>query len=239
MLIFGFDSGTVNLGVCCVEYNENWQNDIIDLLEESMETIEEGRNNNVELYISKQKALYVKLSSFINNIIKIKWMNNINLNIGSKDIILMSSRLKYFLESLDTIGKPNLVLIEFQMVQNNTTNCMSSQIAYHYSYADNNIKYRLPNYSLPNNKIDNKVIDVQFIIPKIKNIYHLAPDGAYYNFIAKYKTNKSANKNHTQYNFEYFVTNYSISYDKKIKLNDISDAFMMIFGYLRLKNILI
>ena len=83
---------------------------------------------------------------------------------------------------------------------------------------------------------------VELINPNIKNKYHIAPNGAYENFIVKY-SNYTSNKKHCIYNFNYFVENtildgYNIINNTSNKIDDVADAFMMIYGYLKEKDML-
>jgi hypothetical protein len=91
---------------------------------------------------------------------------------------------------------------------------------------------------------DNKTkhTQVEFVGPTVKNKYHIAPDGAYENFIVK-NSNYIANKKHCVYNFQHFVKNMITGGGKIIdnianKADDMSDAFMMIFGYLKIHKLL-
>lgn len=241
MKVYGFDSGTVNLGVCCVEYNENWSRDLVVILRDVLPAIEKAKSaikskEGLMEALTLLHGLVLRFRILAENIIRVKWLNNINLNIDGKDILVMSRKLRHFLKTLDaSVGSPDLVLIEFQMVQNNTTNVMSGQIAYHYSDGDPDITYRPASYKIESEVVVNNRA-IEFVIPRIKNMYHMAPDGAYANFISSYNSNKTANKNHTQYNFEKFMEVFGYDDVNIMKVNDISDAFMMIFGYLRVKN---
>jgi len=180
-------------------------------------------------------------------------MNVFNLTPGIKkcsNIKVRTLKTKYLLTTLDKeLGKPDIVLIEYQMKQNDISRCMSHQIDYHYSdlvnynfsnnlmdCGSNLITFAVSKYPLkPLNGISKKTI-VEIVGPSIKNSYSFHEDGLYGNFISKY-TNYTANKKHTDWNFKYFLKTFNYEQLKiKNKTNDIADAFMMIYGWLKKNN---
>lgn len=114
----------------------------------------------------------------------------------------------------------------------------------------NTITYAIAEYAIAENAIVGSAdaaadttadTKLELVHPTLKNNYYTAPDGSYENFIVKW-SNSTANKKHTDYNFCYFLE--KMGYDKGIlvniknKTNDIADAFMMIFGYLKKNNMM-
>jgi len=113
-----------------------------------------------------------------------------------------------------------------------------------FSEANNNntIEYEVNNCQLDTklntgNTKTNNCSSVELVGTGIKNSCSFTADGQYDNFILKY-SNYTSNKKHTDFNFRYFIS--VIMPDKKgifddilNKTDDIADAFMMIFGWLR------
>lgn len=87
-----------------------------------------------------------------------------------------------------------------------------------------------------------KIPEISLVNPALKNKYFIAPDGSYENFIVKL-SNYTANKKHCIHNFHYYVKTMmknggDILDNVTNKADDMSDAFMMIFAYLKKNNML-
>jgi hypothetical protein len=80
---------------------------------------------------------------------------------------------------------------------------------------------------------------IEYTRPTLKNRYAIAPDGDYNNFIHKYASSYAVNKHHATHNFLYFVEHFCAKYMQdliltmKNKQNDIADAFMMGYSWLK------
>ena len=169
----------------------------------------------------KSLAIIALLS--VNESVKILQCNvysltNKNINqINIHNMIEISKNLKNVLMAFDKeINKFDIkkkILIEYQMNINYKSNYICSQIIYHY------IDY-----------------EIQIINPSLKNSIHFAENLTYANYIEKYITNYTANKNHTKDNFLYWLNKYGliscINHIPKSNIDDIADAFMMCIAYI-------
>jgi hypothetical protein len=97
-----------------------------------------------------------------------------------------------------------------------------------------------------NNHIGNNPTTVNRVVEcvgtTLKNSCRFHSDGAYENFIERY-TNYTANKKHTDWNFKYFIEKMDCKNRGDLlmianKTNDIADAFMMVFGWLRKRDMI-
>ena len=243
MIIISFDCAIKNLGICCIDYDEKWQdkltniyNELINLYEE-LDKIDIINKDNM---VNNIKNIVLKLDYVLNNIIKIIWCNVIDL-IPDKKVynnpIEQSKKLKYILNNLDEqLPLPDLVLIEHQMKINDITRTMSNQIIYHYMDPGNNdISFGIKEYSFNlKNNLTNKLSPdkIKLVGPALKNTIKLYKQGGYENFIVKYANNYTANKNHCDNNFKQFIRLFYPLLKLPKKTNDIADAFMMAFAYI-------
>ena len=120
--------------------------------------------------------------------------------------------LKHLLHMIDSqFSTPDIVLVEYQMKQNDYSKNISSQVLYHY---DNNHTY------------------LEVVGPSLKNTISFSEELNYGNFIMKY-SNYIANKKHAVANYNYFIkvfpsNKHEVNSKKK---DDIADAFIMAFAY--------
>ena len=185
------------------------------------------------LYISIDcgiKSLAISIIKFNNiniNEINLLYANvykltekNINL-MTIKDMLVITIELKKKLNELNdiinNINKENeqkIILIEYQMNANNKSNYICAQIIYHFTDNTNIIK---------------------IVNPSLKNTYNFTNELSYSNIITKYRTNYTANKNHTKNNFLYWIqTNMKhdlIKHINRKNYDDIADSFMMCVAY--------
>jgi hypothetical protein len=162
----------------------------------------------------------------------------------SKDKISFESvmkNLKYALYCISNqLPKPDIVLIEHQMKFNDKARSISKYIEEFYTTIEEcKISYQLKDFPLKDYIVPLQHKCHVFIVnPGIKNKYHFTEEGKYKHFISKY-SNYVANKKHTTYNFKYYLE--SIGEQSLIanikKLDDISDAFMMAYGWCNEKSI--
>jgi hypothetical protein len=163
--------------------------------------------------------------------------------------MLRSSRLKGCLNLIDMMCKAkstnriDKVLVEYQMNANDKSREVCSKIIQHYvrpdynidSFADCNKDY-IKKFMLNVEKDDIKYPEVIIVKPAVKNTIHLSDDLAYGNFIAKYRSNYTANKNHCKENFLYWTVIFKQSAKiigiKKKNLDDIADSFMMALAWI-------
>lgn len=153
--------------------------------------------------------------------IKIHIFNVYDLTNGKNtDTVMKASLLKKCLGTLDdiisSINGVDQVLIEYQMPSNDKSRCVSQQILYHY--------------------VDKAPVCI--VGPTLKNkvVFSTLDKLSHGFFISKYASNYTANKNHTKANLLYwldiFDKTHLLDNIKKKNIDDISDAFMQIFGWL-------
>lgn len=263
MLIFGFDPAIENLGIVVVDFIVDWRDKIKKYIDDLDDLYNKIESLNTLEFLSKSLQIINELDSFVSKIIHIRWFNVIDLIPGRKikdvDQCERTRLLKTVLCALDKqFDKPSLVLIEYQMGPNDISRNLASQIMYHYVDNATNVfnlksqKNRLEEsnecitYAVKDFPIDTSIdtsicnttsCEVKFIPAGLKNSYHVTKNGIYSNFISK-SSNYVANKAHTSYNFEYFIKCMMNDGDKILntilnKKADFSDAFMMIYGYLK------
>jgi hypothetical protein len=121
--------------------------------------------------------------------------------------------LKLLLNLLDSkFSIPDIVLVEYQMKQNDCSKNISSQVLYHY---------------------DNSHTHLEVVGPSLKNTLAFSEELKYGNFIMKY-SNYTANKKHSVGNYNYFIKVFpSNQMSNSKKKDDIADAFIMAYAYAR------
>jgi hypothetical protein len=261
MLIFSFDCAAKNLGVCVCYFNENWKAELEEHVKNINVINNMIKDNKLEDPEDVINNIYQIITNFLNNIFKLMWFNTVDLmpgiNIKNKLTLDISINLKSFLSFLDSkFGKPDLVLIEHQMKVNDISRIISYQIMYHYveeQNKKNNYELKLPQQTLqqtpkqipqqtpkqishqPSSYAQPKPTIIYVLSCNVKNSYSFSNKLEYFNFIEKY-SKYTANKKHTLANFKFYLENLhheKIQFDKKDKLDDASDAFMMVYGYLK------
>ena len=253
MIIFGFDCAIKNIGINIVQFNQLY-NDQLQIL-----------NNELIDFISIKKSftdftigvcdILDKMNELMSNVLKIIWFNNVNLiadaNVADVPVIERICRIKTLLTQLDSIAKPDLVLVEYQMGPNDDMRCISNCIIYHYAHGNCQITFKMPILTpmqltpTPTQLTPMQLIQptIAMVMPSLKNKYNIAPNGSYSTFITKY-SNYTANKKHTTFNYKYFIKTthlniYNIISNCKDKeLYDIADSFMMIYSYLKKKRLI-
>ena len=129
VIIASFDCANINLGICYIEYNENWKNEIKKINNKLSSVIENKK-------IKEIKEIIKKINIFLENIFKIRYINVINLLPNSNIKISINERtkkIKYLLNALDNMIQSDIILIEYQMGPNNKSGSISNQIVYHYT----------------------------------------------------------------------------------------------------------
>lgn len=246
MRIIGFDSAVENLGICCIEYDENFKEKIKTHTKTLSDILENIETLSKKIFIKSIYNVLKSLNDTYNNAIKITYANVFDLipgeNINKITVKSVTEKLKYLLNYIDNIF-PNvdIVLIEYQMKQNSITPLISGQIMYHYTelkqipvtYANNKkgthmnkpvggITYGIETKTEANTDLsirqNRKNIRIEFVGCGVKNSHKVITDGSYSNFIEKYNGNYTANKKHTEYNFIQF--NNMINNKPLITLDD-------------------
>lgn len=269
--IVGFDCAASNMGVCYVEFDDKWRDKIagyvkiVNKLYSDMEVLDK------EQFIEEAMRVVKEVDVFVSNIIRIKFFNVVdlipNFRVAKVPLLERTRRLKYLMRILDQqFDTPDVVLIEYQMKQNDISRAISHQIAYHYAECKSDIlveqRRSLSENVKSTKQLSNSItyaVDACPLLPvvvsesktpdavdivgaSLKNAYHFTSDGEYSNFIAKY-SNYVANKKHTAYNFSKFIEVFGGSKKEDMlrinnKVDDIADSFMMIYGWLRKKGLM-
>jgi hypothetical protein len=143
-LIASYDAAIQNLGICYIEFDDEWQCKVCKYITELhilYDTIDEL---SPEDFIKKAAGIITHINKFLDQIIIIKFFNVIDLIPGAKatsvPMLERTKRLKYLLKSIDQrMPLPDIVLIEYQMKQNDISRTISNQIAMHYIDEGDNV----------------------------------------------------------------------------------------------------
>lgn len=252
MIILGFDCAIKNLGICCIEINDNWRDEVSMIITELNEFYSNmDKYSDKSSFLNKVKEIFTRINKLLNSMFQIKFLNIIDLIPGKKVLTVkykdILKSLKYTLYCLNKqLPKPDKVLIENQMNINDKARGISRYIEEFYtdiSDVEVSITYAIGSYPVEAYKpIKTKPCDVVIVAPTLKNGYKTDPSelGDYSTYIAKY-TNYTANKKHTTWNFKYFMNVFGNKEELESvnnKLDDISDAFMMTYAWCKYKEII-
>ena len=120
-----------------------------------------------------------------------------------------SIRLKKYLHDLRTkFGEPDVVLVEKQIKVNAISNFITAQIEYEFA--------------------EKQLFVVE---PSLKNKFQVCYEGRYINFAIQKNNCYAANKAHTVFNLKKYAEIFNIVLPKT-KMDDMADAFMMVYAYL-------
>lgn len=253
MLIFSFDSAIYNMGVAVVDHNDNFFKDILEFFNMDMskkianlDKLDKILNSFCKLKLLEkvalknrpQKELKISTRVYKNEIqepikenekeeentfqkgIKGEKKYYVNQKKGKNErkgaFIAnhdeQSLRLKEYLAKLIALyGKPDIVLVEKQIKVNAITNFITAQIEYEFA-------------------------GITLVVePSLKNMVITTEDSQYHNFLLKKSSSYSANKAHAVFNMKTYAELFGIKLEKT-KLDDMADAFMMVFAYLKYIN---
>jgi hypothetical protein len=194
MIVLSFDCANRSLAVCCIYVNEHIMSDLAEAV----------AKKNPDEVVRLIQTYVVHYYSKVFDITK-----------GAKlKTEARTSLLKDVLTSIDH------VYVEYQMVHNDKSRCVSNQIVYHYT--------------------DSKKTGlVKLVMPSLKNKLQFGEGLDYGTFAAKYRTKYTANKNHSKANFKHLLHTFGytgILKDNRIKgknVDDIADAWMQVFGQIK------
>jgi hypothetical protein len=223
MYTISIDTATKSMAVSIIQYNTEIDEQIMELYKVYKETKKSVTT------VAELLQLYIDLldcvSVLVNNRIQVQHLDVVDLIPGQKmadtDVVFRTRQLYAYLTEIDTVLdkldklEKKLFLLEYQMGPNIQSNMVSSQLLYHFSKYDAEIK---------------------IIGPSLKNkVYIGGDDGKYSNFVEKYKTLYAANKNHTKYNFLKLMTHLNANRTfvsiKKKNIDDIADSVLMSLAY--------
>jgi hypothetical protein len=143
-LIASFDAAIQNLGVCYIEFDDQWKKKLNTYLLQITQLYNDLSDMTSNEFLDKIQILLTNLNTFVDNIIKIKFFNVINLIPGCKassvPMLERTRRLKHLLKYIDhLLPQPDIVLIEYQMKHNDISRTISNQIAMWYMSDSDNI----------------------------------------------------------------------------------------------------
>ena len=204
--VLSFDCANRSLAVCYVTINGNIMGDLTT-------AHREGRVDEVHRLVNSHVSIHLLR---VYDVTKG----------GHIETVERARLLKECLNSVDVeLSKlpgpertPQAVLIEYQMLANDKSRCVSQQIVYHYAGREG--------------------IAVELVGPSLKNKVFFAKGLEYGFFAEKYASKYTANKNHAKANLLYWLRLYDSmgiiekSAIKKANLDDAADAFMQIFGWM-------
>ncbi len=254
MIIYSFDCGIHNIGVCCLSFDDNYLlkieqinikiNKLIDQIELLKQT-----NDDIKSIINNISDLLEHINNFIDNMIKILFINVFdimpNIKFNNIDFTVITSQIKFLLSSItNQVEYPDVVLIEYQMNINDKSRGISHYIEYHFTplkYNTSNVitsqlsSYKLIPFTINNNK--NTIIE--YVSPKLKNNNPICQtyEYSYSYFLNKYKNQYTASKHFSKMNFKYYINKKNILNDISDvkKYDDIADSFMMAWAWLKTK----
>lgn len=183
------------------------------------------KSNNIKITNLSSLCLF---NNQINNIIKyyICEVTDLipNKKLKQTNITERSRALNAYLKKLivkinDLISKLKIkkikLLIELQPSFNDKSKTIFNQIIYEFS--------------------SNEIYKIKVMNASYKNLIYFDKTLIHSNFIKKYANNYLANKNHTKYNFLYFLKSFNLMHliknIKKKNYDDIADSFMQIMAY--------
>lgn len=246
MLLFSFDCATINLGVCCAQcYDKKTFSDNINkLCSDGTDLIKELRLIKEMKSCDKNSQIIdylIKLNDFLDNYIKIVFINTINLlprkKLNSDTFQLVANRLKYFLTCLDEqLGTPDIVIIENQWNVNDKSKAIARYITDHYTQIDTTdieLEYSIEQFPLVVKEFPPRKTSIFTIFPSVKLTCQLdkSEEFTYNKFRIKYYNSYEANKAFAKHHFNHYLSVMKLPYRCK-KMDDISDAFLQLFGWL-------
>lgn len=221
MKILSIDSANKNIGICYLEFDENWLSKY-----KSYVSFYKKQQHTAKSLINALN----KLNDILDSVFKIKYVNWYDLIPGRKlketTLLERTRSLKGLLNSWQF--SPDVILVEYQMGQNDKSRTVASQILYYYS--DAHVIYA--------SGLDGKIQQIEptsqvklyLVGPSLKNTISFGADITYSKFLEKF-SRKTSNKKHTMANFIKFtkVFNQEDLYKnlKIPKYDDIADSFMM------------
>ena len=217
-MIVSFDIGVTTLAVAILEPYSN-VNDIKNIIKDTHE------------FIDKKDMTKIYTLLDVVNLVP-------NTKVKENSSVMITSRLKAYLKSLDKYIKNATILLEYQMGPNDLCRNICSQILYHYSNLDNNFESSLDK-ELPDTELNSMtiipVIRVEIVGPSLKNKINLDPDKTHHFFLDKYSSSYTANKEHAKHNFSIWIkdSDYSINHIPKKKIGHVADAIMMAVAWLK------
>ncbi len=245
MIIFSFDCAIKNLGFCCIEIDEKWREKTSNIIQTLHKLYEDIKDMTKSEFLQKTQTIIKSIDKLLSNMFKLHFANIIDLipekKVESVKFSTILRNLKYTIECLNKqLPTPDIVLIETQMAVNDKARGVSRYIEDIYTSVEepeDSITFAIASFPIIPVEITNsKSTKVFYINPVLKNKYSvdLSYKGDYSSFIEKL-SNYTANKNHTTYNFKFYMNKTGkgeLLKNIPNKLDDVSDAFMMAYAWL-------
>jgi hypothetical protein len=190
-----------------IRYNKYIDTNNINNTVLSLNLLNNNINNIIEYYICE-----------VTDLIPNKKVKNTTVIERSKALrnylMELKERISIYINKLNI--KKIKLLIELQPSFNDKSKTTFNQIIYEFS--------------------TNEIYKIKIMNASYKNKIYFTKALMHSNFIKKYSNNYLANKNHTKYNFLYFLKTFNlISLIKNIKkknYDDIADSFMQMMAYI-------
>lgn len=263
MLIFSFDAGIKNLGVCALHVARGEQYhaarrqllELRDKLSAALETLHHihkqmqsvgAKVSKVEIMQNFYTALNTILSTVceINRILPeflaIKFINTIDLLNGA-DLVkkvtqkIRVERLAYVLYCLDAqYGPPDVVLIEKQFTISEHVNAVSKYIENHYCHVSwQDFKLTIAEFPLSRPEPPKSNKTKILIVNPILKNTCDIDKSRPYSHFIAQYSNKTSNKKHTNEQFKYWCHIWGINIHATRKTDDSADAFMMAYAMIK------
>lgn len=219
--IISIDVAIKSLALSVISYDTNYcfhVRNIINKCDDMLKT-----DLNIPILIT----ILDELNTRIDNIYTIEYMNVVDIipekKIKDTDIVYRTQQLIKYLKQFDEwfinylnnkgmLDDPVYVLIEYQMVTNDKSRGIASQLLYHF------LSYNMPH------------IEVHMVGPSLKNTICICPELHYNFFVDKYMNNYDANKNHSKSNFITIMKHKNMDIPDTINkknYDDIGDSILM------------
>jgi hypothetical protein len=124
MIILSYDCGNINLGVCCIDYNENWQTEFCEALSPANladDPVKAGENAYL-IFLRAFRIIYIDNIDMLGGR-KLRDTTNIERAVALRRTVAIINA---------QIPDPALVLIEYQMGPNDKSRGVSYQLMYEY-----------------------------------------------------------------------------------------------------------
>jgi len=246
VIIYNFDCGTINLGVCVFVVRRetlssikniltdvnNMTNDIIKSTDDSTSTSSISITKRLNEILEALDQINLLLKQFITvvhiDLVTAKTASSLKNYLTKLDTYIatiLNCYLNKTVNKLNNLKRP-IILIERQFLPGSQSRVVSNYLEYHYANYDTFASYNT-NWS----SSIGYYYDVLLVGATLKNAIDYDKMKTYGYFISKYKTNYTANKCHSVAQFEYLCDKFDhgnmLKTYRSKKNRDIADAYMM------------
>lgn len=240
MRLLGIDCATKSLAVSIVEFNSNWSTDLKEISEHY------SKLWKTQPTLQTLKNRVDEVNSLFDNLFTLHYVTVFDLlpgeSIKGVSIEKRMGRLKGAIEYIKKVNKSikpfreiDKVLIEYQMSANDKSRNVSVALTYAFINEDYGFSCKTPtDLETPNHSRESSS-KVEMVGPSLKSKVYFGSAGMMQNFRKKYMNNYTANKAHSKYNFNEWITNHGcqekIAQIPKKNLDDVADSFLMVYGW--------